>query len=264
MQQIINVLIKNKNFVVFVFLLIFSFFFIKSQSFYHETKLNSFKTSLSGKLFQLNSLFKEYISLVEKNEALFEENKKLKEIILNKKTFKYSSNTENNKYEIINAKIIKNDIKSSRNFIILNKGKKDGVKKEMGVISPKGIVGIVSSVSEHYSNVISVLNRDLSINAKHKKSNAFGSLNWNGVNPERLQLFDIASINILNVGDTIITGGMSTYFPEDILIGRIIDYAITKENGYYDIEVELSNNIGNLNKVYIIDNKHKDEIKGFE
>lgn len=264
MQQIINVLIKNKNFVVFVFLLIFSFFFIKSQSFYHETKLNSFKTSLSGKLFQLNSLFKEYISLVEKNEALFEENKKLKEIILNKKTFKYSSNTENNKYEIINAKIIKNDIKSSRNFIILNKGKKDGVKKEMGVISPKGIVGIVNSVSEHYSNVISVLNRDLSINAKHKKSNAFGSLNWNGVNPERVQLFDIASINILNVGDTIITGGMSTYFPEDILIGRIIDYAITKENGYYDIEIELSNNIGNLNKVYIIDNKHKDEIKGFE
>lgn len=264
MQQIINVLIKNKNFVVFVFLLIFSFFFIKSQSFYHETKLNSFKTSLSGKLFQLNSLFKEYISLVEKNEALFEENKKLKEIILNKKTFKYSSNTENNKYEIISAKIIKNDIKSSRNFIILNKGKKDGVKKEMGVISPKGIVGIVNSVSEHYSNVISVLNRDLSINAKHKKSNAFGSLNWNGVNPERLQLFDIASINILNVGDTIITGGMSTYFPEDILIGRIIDYAITKENGYYDIEIELSNNIGNLNKVYIIDNKHKDEIKGFE
>ena len=264
MQQIINVLIKNKNFVVFVFLLIFSFFFIKSQSFYHETKLNSFKTSLSGKLFQLNSLFKEYISLVEKNEALFEENKKLKEIILNKKTFKYSSNTENNKYEIINAKIIKNDIKSSRNFIILNKGKKDGVKKEMGVISPKGIVGIVNSVSEHYSNVISVLNRDLSINAKHKKSNAFGSLNWNGVNPERVQLFDIASINILNVGDTIITGGMSTYFPEDILIGRIIDYAITKENGYYDIEIELSNNIGNLNKVYIIDNKHRDEIKGFE
>ncbi|MFL2632483.1 MAG: rod shape-determining protein MreC [Candidatus Marivariicella sp.] len=102
------------------------------------------------------------------------------------------------------------------------------------------------------------------MNAKHKKSNAFGSLNWNGVNPERLQLFDIASINILNVGDTIITGGMSTYFPEDILIGRIIDYAITKENGYYDIEIELSNNIGNLNKVYIIDNKHKDEIKGFE
>ena len=114
MQQIINVLIKNKNFVVFVFLLIFSFFFIKSQSFYHETKLNSFKTSLSGKLFQLNSLFKEYISLVEKNEALFEENKKLKEIILNKKTFKYSSNTENNKYEIINAKIIKNGLFEAR------------------------------------------------------------------------------------------------------------------------------------------------------
>ena len=130
MQQIINVLIKNKNFVVFISLLIFSFFFTESRSFYHESKLNSFRTSLSGKIFKLNSLFKEYISLKEQNEALFEENKKLKEIILNKESFKYSSNEEKNKYKIINAKIIKNNIKSSRNFIILDKGKKTELKKK--------------------------------------------------------------------------------------------------------------------------------------
>lgn len=263
MRQIINVLIKNKNFVVFISLLIFSFFFIKNQSFYHETKLNSLIISLSGKAFKLNSLLKEYVSLKDLNKALFEENKKLKEIILNRESLEYSRDIEESKYKIINAKIIKNNIKSSRNFIVLNKGKKDGVKKEMGVISPNGIVGIVNSVSESYSSVISVLNRDLSINAKHKKSNAFGSLSWNGLNPERLQLLDIASINFINVGDTIITGGMSTYFPENILIGKIIYYDVTKENGYYDIEIELSNSIGNLNTVYIIDNKHKDEIKGF-
>ncbi len=264
MQQIINVLIKNKNFVVFVFLLIISIFFIKDRSLYHETKLNSFKTSLSGKVFYLNSLFREYFSLKKQNETLILENKKLKEIILNKESVDYLSDKENFKYEIINAKIIKNNIKSSRNFIILNKGKNDGVKVEMGVISSNGIVGIVNSVSENYSNVISVLNRDLSINAKHKISNAFGSLNWNGVNPERLQLFDIASINNLNIGDTIITGGMSTYFPKDILIGTIANFEVIKDNGYYNIQVDLSNSIGNLNSVYIIDNKHKDQIKGIE
>ena len=264
MQQIINLLIKNKNFVVFVFLLIFSIIFIKNQSFYHETKLNSFKTSLSGKVFYLNSLWREYFSLKKQNEALILENKKLKEIILNKESIHHISDKENFKYEIINATIIKNNIKSSRNFIILNKGKNDGVKVEMGVISSNGIVGIVKSVSENYSNVISILNRDLSINAKHKISNAFGSLNWNGVNPERIQLYDIASVNSLNIGDTIITGGMSTYFPRDILIGTIADYEIIKENGYYNIEIDLSNSIGNLNSVYIIDNKHKDEIKGIE
>ncbi len=264
MQQIINVLIKNKNFVVFVFLLIFSTFFFKNQSFYHETKLNSFRTSLSGKVFYLNSLFKEYFSLKKQNEALINENKKLKEIILNKESVDDLNSKEKFKFEIINAKIIKNNIKSSRNFIILNKGKSDGVEVEMGVISSNGIVGIVNSVSENYSNIISVLNRDLSINAKHKISNAFGSLNWNGIKPERLQLFDIASINNLNIGDTIVTGGMSTYFPEDILIGTIADYEIIKENGYYKIEIDLSNSIGNLNTVYIINNKHKDEIKVIE
>ena len=264
MQQIINVLIKNKNFVVFVFLLVISVFFIKNQSLYHETKLNSLKTSLSGKVFYLNSLFREYFSLKKQNEALVLENRKLKEIILNKESIDFPSDKEKFKYKIINAKIIKNNIKSSRNFIILNKGKNDGVEVEMGVISSNGIVGIVNSVSENYSNVISVLNRDLSINAKHKISNAFGSLNWNGVNPERLQLFDIASINNLNIGDTIITGGMSTYFPKDILIGTIANFELIKENGYYNIQVDLSNSIGNLNSVYIIDNKHKDQIKGIE
>ena len=134
----------------------------------------------------------------------------------------------------------------------------------MGVISSNGIVGVISSVSENYSNVISILNRDLSINAKHKKSNAFGSLNWNGIDSDKLQLHDITTINTINVGDTIITGGMSTYFPKDILIGEISDYKIFKQNGYYDIEIKLFDNIGNLNNVYIINNRHKDEIKSIQ
>ena len=99
MQQIINVLIKNKNFVLFVFLLIISIFFIKNQSLYHETKLNSFKTSLSGKVFYLNSLFREYFSLKKQNEALVLENRKLKEIILNKESIDFLSDKEKFKYK---------------------------------------------------------------------------------------------------------------------------------------------------------------------
>tara|TARA_B100001057_G_scaffold500930_1_gene618927 strand:+ start:9536 stop:10150 length:615 start_codon:yes stop_codon:yes gene_type:complete len=204
------------------------------------------------------------MSLKEENRALLKENKRLKKNLINKEKFDSSKKGAKFKYEIIDAKIIKNSIRSARNFILLDKGKRDGVVKEMGVISSNGIVGVISSVSENYSNVISILNRDLSINAKHKKSNAFGSLNWNGIDSDKLQLHDITTINIINVGDTIITGGMSTYFPKDILIGEISDYKIFKQNGYYDIEIKLFDNIGNLNNVYIINNRHKDEIKSIQ
>jgi len=134
----------------------------------------------------------------------------------------------------------------------------------MGIISSKGIIGIVNSVSENYSSAISILNKDLQINAKFKKNNAFGSLNWDGINSNKVKLNDIALINNVNIGDTIVTGGMSTYFPEGILIGVVIDYKIVLEKGYYEIKIELNNKVGNETNVYVLKNKFQNEIKNLE
>ena len=62
--------------------------------------------------------------------------------------------------------------------MIINKGETNGIKKDMSVISSNGIVGIINQTSKNFSSVISILSRDIKINAKLKDSNIFGTLEW--------------------------------------------------------------------------------------
>ena len=262
MQQIINAFLKNKTFILFITLLFLSLIFINNRSLYHQSKFNQFSLGLSGRIFNSTSLIKEYFILRNINNELLIENKNLlkHQINLDIKQF----NRTNIPFGVFHAKIIKNSIKSSRNYLIINKGRKDSVKKEMGVISSKGIIGVINNVSDDYSSVISILNRDLIINAKFKKNNAFGSLNWNGINSNEIELNDIPIINDVEIGDSIVTGGMSTYFPEGILIGVVSEYNSDSGNGYYKIDVKLNNRIGNELNVYILNNESKEKIKSLE
>ena len=263
MQQIINALIRNKNFILFIVLLCFSFFFLSNRSLYHQSKFDKFWISNIGKIFNISFTINEYFNLKKINNELLIENEKLKQVHLNR----FNNNLDFQKkiaFKVYHGKVIKNSIKSSRNYLIINKGKKDSIQTEMGVISSSGIVGIINSISKNYSSAISILNKDLQINAKFKKNNAFGSLNWNGVNPNKIQLNDIPVINDVSIGDSIVTGGMSTYFPEGIMIGRVSDYNIIYGTGYYKIDVELNNIVGNLINVYVLKNKYQKEINSLE
>ena len=130
----------------------------------------------------------------------------------------------------------------------------------MGVIGPKGIIGIVNQTSSGYASVLSILNQDIKINAKFKGSDVFGSLYWTGESPNKMQLADISVINSVKTGDTLVTGGMSSYFPEGIIIGTVYEVERPNNGGYYFITVELINNMTDLNYVYVIGNKNKTEI----
>ena len=120
-------------------------------------------------------------------------------------------------YWSLPSKIIRNSFTQARNIILIDKGE-NGVVKEMGVIGPKGIIGIVNQTSSGYASVLSILNQDIKINAKFKGSDVFGSLYWTGESPNKMQLADISVINPVKTGDTLVTGGMSSYFPEVLLL----------------------------------------------
>ena len=145
-------------------------------------------------------------------------------------------------------------------MLLLNKGENDGVTKEMGVIGTKGIVGIVNQTSQGYATVLSILNLDLKINAKFQNSNVFGSLYWTAEAPNKMKLADVSVINSVAVGDTLVTGGMSSYFPEGIVIGTVIEVVRPNNGGYYDIEIELINNMTDIKYVYVIGNNRRKEI----
>jgi rod shape-determining protein MreC len=134
----------------------------------------------------------------------------------------------------------------------------------MGVINSLGLVGIIDNTSPRYSTVVSILNVKSQINAKIKKSNHFGSLIWNGKSTGFVQLIDVPRLASVRKGDTIVTGGQSVIFPENINIGTIEKIYIDNKTNYYTLDVKLFNDMTNLGHVYILKSKYRDELNNLE
>ena len=265
MQWVLNAIIRYKNFLLFFFLLSISLLYSAKKSDYHNTQLAKSSLFLAGIIHQSFDNFSLYFDLKEENQRLQLENNTLKNLVLEK--FKQSEisaledeNLAGPNYWSLPAKLIRNSYTQNRNILLLNKGENDGVTKEMGVIGTKGIVGVVNQTSKGYATVLSILNLDLKINAKFQNSNVFGSLSWTGKAPNKMLLLDVSVINPVKVGDTLVTGGISSYFPEGIVIGTVTEIERPNNGGYYDIEIELINNMTDIKYVYVIGNNRREEI----
>ena len=167
-------------------------------------------------------------------------------------------------YRFTTARVINNSVNQQHNFITLNKGRHDGIKPDMGVIANGQVVGLVTSVSENFSTVISMLNSRWKISAKIKRNDYFGSLSWDGKDYRRVQLNEIPYHVPVQNGDTVVTTGYSSSFPEGITIGTISDFSIGTGSNFYKIEVLLAADFKNLVVVGLIENKQLYEIKQLE
>ena len=132
------------------------------------------------------------------------------------------------------------------------------------VLPDKGILGIVENTSNQFATVQSILNTKSSINAKIKNSNHFGSLEWNTKDYNTVQLVDIPRLVKLTIGDTIVTGAMSSIFPENVPIGTIKKYDLNDAKSFYNIDVQLFSDMANIKNVYLIQNRDKEEIEELE
>ncbi|RCS27917.1 rod shape-determining protein MreC [Polaribacter sp. WD7] len=270
MQQIIYFFQKFKYFLFFLLLGFIALTFTFNNLNYHKSKFVNSANFVTGGLYSQASSISEYWNLKSENKILAEENTRLKNL-LEKKSFAVidsdSTVTDSikyhQKYTYTTAKVIKNSYSKNFNFLTINKGQNDGVFKEMAVVNSKGVIGITDSPSNGYSTVQSILNRNSKINARLKNSNYFGSLGWDGIHYNIVQLSDIPRQAPLKIGDTIETGGMSTIFPEGILIGVVskINKGNTADN---KVDVTLFNDMSNLGYVYVIKNLDKVEIKSLE
>ncbi len=265
MQQIINFIIRYRSFLLYIFFMLISIAFtIQTHSFHQSNFFNS-SSWVTGNVYSASNSVTTYFDLEDENRVLLEENKQLRYLLFNlQKKDTLQLDSVQKAYAITSGQIIKNSYALHRNYLTINKGEKDGVFPDMGVISNKGIIGIVENTSNRFASVQSILNANSSINAKLKNTNNFGSLQWNEESYNVVQLTDIQRHVQLNVGDTIVTGGMSSIFPENIPIGTINKFSLDTSKSYWRIDVALFNDMTNLKNVYIIDNKNKAEILKLE
>lgn len=270
MQQLIYFFQKFKNFLFFLLLAFIALALTFNNLNFHKSKFINSANFVTGGLYSQASSISEYWNLKSENKQLAEENTKLKNL-LEQKNISYLSKDStvldsikyHQKYTFTTAKIINNNYSKDFNFLTIDKGENQGINQEMAVVNSRGIIGITDNSSNGYARVQSILNKNSKINARLKNSNYFGSLGWDGVNYNIVQLSDIPRQAPLKIGDTIETGGKSTIFPEGILIGTIskINKGNTADN---KVQVTLFNDMSNLGYVYVIKNLDKLEIKYLE
>lgn len=270
MRNLFRFLTKNSFIFLFLLLEVVAFSLLVQNNNYQSSKVLNSSNFLVGNLYATINNIDEYFSLKEENQKLADQNAKLQSTNVSSfmKVFgrmvQINDTTYLQSYVYSSAKVINNSTNNRQNYLTLDKGGINGIQSEMGVISSKGIVGIVKNVSEHFSSVMSVLHEKTKISAKIKKSGYYGSLIWEGGNYREAELKDIPNHVKLEVGDTIVTSGYSSIFPENILIGIVKEFDLPKGNNFYNIKVEFTEDYKNVSHVYIVRSLLKEERQKLE
>ncbi len=265
MRTLFVFLWKHYFLLLFLILEIISFIFIINHSYYQRATIISSANGITGYVYNTANSITGYFGLKRANEELSEENARLRSlesiVLLTPDTIQHdrADSIHQQLYHYFSAKVISNSTSKRNNYLLLNKGLSQGVGKDMGVITPKGVIGIVKDVSLNFSSVLSVLHKQARVSAKLKKNNQLGTLIWQGTNYSVGTLKDIPTHIQLNVGDTIITSGFSHIFPEGIPIGSINEYYIEKGDNFYTIKLDFFVDFNNLSYVMVVDNLMKKE-----
>ena len=143
--------------------------------------------------------------------------------------------------------------------MMINKGLDQGIRTDMAVLSPQGIVGIVVNCTKNFATIMPVLHTDSRNSVKLKQTNSTGSLIWEGGDYRYATVLDIPTTYPLHKNDTIVTSGLANGFPEGIAVGYIEEFEHLQGSGFYTIRIRLATDFNNLNHVYIVNNHFKEE-----
>lgn len=249
------------------------------SSYYTQAKILSRAHSIAGGV--QSSIFgvKHYFTLRSENETLSQRVAELEQALAYYRDQEMDRTTDAlslegidsamveslSQYRYTTARIISNSISRSRNFITLNRGLMHGVMEDMAVISPSGMmIGYVVGCSERYSVVLPMLNIDFRTSGKIAGDEHFGSIYWSGNSPYKVEMTDLSKHADIEIGDEVVTTGLSHFFPEGIKIGYVDSYSINDTQTSYNVTVRLAADMTKLNNVILIENVDYGEITNLE
>ncbi len=265
MYNFIRFLLRNSYTLLFLGLEIVCFLLLIYFNNYQKSSFFSSANRFTGSVYTTVDKVYHFFSLVDENKRLAMENASLRNQI-NDWNVRFArqevmavDSADTPQYYFHQAKVINNSVNKSRNVITINKGTRSGITRDMAVVSPQGVVGMVWNTSEHFSTVIPLINTSLKISGKLKSTNFFGSIEWDGISSQSVTLTEIPVHAPVSMGDSVVTSGFSSIFPDNILIGEVEDVETDKGGGFYNIKVRLSVDFGSLSYVEVIENRLQKE-----
>lgn len=270
MRNLLHFLVRFNFFFIFLLLEIISVSFVVRNHSYQRTGFLNSAGVITGGIYNSYFRFSEYLNLGKVNEELKGENAALlqKLAVVKEPDVPFAmdscDDTAQMPYQYIPAKAINFTTTRINNYITLNKGSRDGVAKDMGVITATGVVGIVNRVSGNFSTAMSILHKDCRVSVKIKRFNYPATLQWNGGSPSEADVVGIPQHLPIVKGDSVVTSGFSAIFPDDIPVGVITDFYLPKGSSFYTVKVRLSGNHETLQYAYVVNNLYQKEQRELE
>jgi rod shape-determining protein MreC len=284
MGRLLQLLLRNGGFVTLVFVELFCFMLIVNYNTSQAVIWANTTDIFGGRLMERRQRVSDYFSLQERADSLANVVDSLQERLAYARyvqvpvrdTFyrvTYDSLTGSDSirrkyvrplYEYVSARVVENSVTSVNNWLLINRGKNDRVEPHTAVVTPDGVVGIVRHVSDNFSIVMSVLHSQTRITASVEGTGAFGSLEWDGNNPEVMSLRNISKHfkDKILPGARVVTSGYSLMVPRDIPVG-IVEALPTEdsENPHFlEVKVRLGQSMSDVNDVSVVRNLFSPEI----
>jgi rod shape-determining protein MreC len=263
MYNLRRFILKHHFVILFILLEVISILLLANSQRYHRNRMVNTTNDVVGKIYEWSSEVGNYFRLNTANEQLAEENAMLRQrlsVAYDIDTSTYSIREGDTLYKYIPAQVVNNSTNQTNNYIIINKGKRDGIERDMSVISTDGIVGVVTDVSRHYASVMSLLHSKSVVGVRIKKSQELASLKWGTNNYRYGMVEDIPTHILLQQGDTILTSSHSFIFPADLMVGTVEEFYPTAIDALNKAKIRFATDFATLRHVYVIKDLHKPEL----
>ncbi|ADL42547.1 rod shape-determining protein MreC [Caldicellulosiruptor obsidiansis OB47] len=198
-----------------------------------------------------NKRLKEELSKLNSDKITIEEikseNAKLKELLGLKDQIKLSAS-----YEI--ARVVQRSQEAWLNYFIIDKGEKNGVKRNMVVINNQGLIGYIIDTGTNWAKVITVLDPDFSASAMVVRTREIGVVRGsvNLLSKRLCELRYISKDSKVKLNDIVITSGMGEIFPKGIAIGKVVQIKNDKFELTKNIVIEPLVDIENVEYVMVL------------
>ncbi len=266
MRNLIVFLARHYFFLLFLFLQIVSLTLVVNHNYFQKAAAVSASNALTGSMYETRNEITQYFDLRDQNIQLSEMNAillgKLESAYLNYDTTVHVVNDtiRRLRYSYIAAQVIDNTVSLRNNYLVLNRGALQGVKVDMGVVTPGGIVGIVREVSDNFCVVMSILHKDSKVSASVKKDGTFGQVSWDITDYREGVMVDLPIHSKIKIGDTLVTSGLGDAFPAGIPVGTVKSFEKKAGEKTYTVRVLFTTDFRRLHHVYIVKDLMRDEI----
>ncbi|MBR5855092.1 MAG: rod shape-determining protein MreC [Paludibacteraceae bacterium] len=268
MRNLLQFIARYSNFLIFLILEVVAFILITTTHQYQNSAVWSSANRFAAGTENMMTTIGDYFCLQQENQRLAEENAQLKNLLMEQANQLEAILERDSQYvyaqldwDYIPAKVVHITTHKQHNYLTINKGLRDSIQVDMGVVGKDGVVGIVSAVGEKYSLVVPIIHVGMNLSCRLQNNNYIARTQWNGMRHDEVTLQDVSRHVTVNMGDTVVTSGLTNVFPEGIIVGIVAETEITENDNYHRTKLHIATDYKTIKYVQVIRNHTPNQVK---